>query len=247
MEFAVKLPGKDGNEGHPVWLPIDSKFPKENYERLLDAAKQSDPDAVQLAMKALADDMRRAAKNIREKYVSPPQTTDFAIMFLPTEGLYAEVLRQPGLHDQLSKYHVLATGPTTLAAILNSLRIGFRTLAIEKHSSEVWQVLGAVKTEFSKFGETLKRVKKHINSAANTIDDDLERRTRVMKRKLRDVEKLPQEEADELLGLTKGRSEAAEDENSDNEDNEGDEEEPAGEDTGALLGPPKTKSELSDE
>ena len=218
VEFAVKLPGKDGNEGQPVWLPMDSKFPRENYERLLDA---TDQNAVQLAAKALADDVRKAAKDISEKYVSPPHTTDFAIMFLPTEGLYAEVLRQPGLHDQLqSQYRVLATGPTTLAAILNSLRIGFRTLAIEKRSSEVWQVLGAVKTEFSKFGETLKRVKKHLNSAANTIDDDLERRTRVMKRKLREVEKLPQEEADELLGLTKGRSEATEDENSNNEGDE---------------------------
>ena len=174
VEFAVKIPGKDGNEGHPVWLPIDSKFLKENYERLLDVAKQSDRNAVQLAEKALADDVRKAAKDISEKYVSPPQTTDFAIMFLPTEGLYAEVLRQPGLHDQLqSQYRVLATGPTTLAALLNSLCIGFRTLAIEQRSSEVWQVLGAVKTEFFKFGETLKKVKKQLNSAAKTIDDDL--------------------------------------------------------------------------
>ena len=221
VEFAVKLPGKEGNEEHPVWLPIDSKFPKENYERLLGAAKQSDRNAVQSAEKALTDDVRKAAKDISGKYVSPPQTTDFAIMFLPTEGLYAEVLRQPGLHDQLqSQYRVLATGPTTLAALLNSLRIGFRTLAIEKRSSEVWQVLGAVKTEFFKFGEALKKVKKQLNSAAKTIDDDLGTRTRVMTRKLREVEELPQQETDNLLGLTNGRSEAAEDENSENEGDE---------------------------
>ncbi len=222
VEFAVKLPGKDGNERQSVWLPIDSKFPKENYERLLDAAKQSDLNAVQLATKALADDVRKAAKDISGKYVSPPQTTDFAIMFLPTEGLYAEVLRQPGLHDQLqSQYRVLVTGPTTLAALLNSLRIGFRTLAIEKRSSEVWQVLGAVKTEFSKFGETLKKVKKQLDGATKTIDDDLlGTRTRVMTRKLREVEELPQKETDNLLGLTKGGSEAAEDENLDNEGDE---------------------------
>ncbi len=221
VEFAVRLPGKDGNEGHPVWLPIDSKFPKENYERLLDAVKQSDPNAAQLAEKALTDDVRKAAKDISGKYVSPPQTTDFAIMFLPTEGLYAEVLRQPGLHDQLqSQYRVLVTGPTTLAALLNSLRIGFRTLAIEKRSSEVWQVLGAVKTEFFKFGEALKKVKKQLNSAAKTIDDDLGTRTRVMTRKLREVEKLPQQETDNLLGLTNGGREAAEDGNSENEGDE---------------------------
>ena len=221
VEFAVKLPGKEGNEERPVWLPIDSKFPKENYERLLDAAKQSDRNAVQAAEKALADDVRKAAKDISGKYVSPPQTTDFAIMFLPTEGLYAEVLRQPGLHDQLqSQYRVLATGPTTLAALLNSLRIGFRTLAIEKRSSEVWQVLGAVKTEFSKFGETLKKVKKQLDGAAKTIDDDLGTRTRVMTRKLREVEKLPQQETNKLLGLTNGGREAEKDENSENEGDE---------------------------
>ena len=221
VEFAVRLPGKDGNEGHPVWLPIDSKFPKENYERLLDAAKQSDRNAVQSAEEALAKDVQKAAKDISGKYVSPPQTTDFAIMFLPTEGLYAEVLRQPGLHDQLqSQYRVLATGPTTLAALLNSLRIGFSTLAIERRSSEVWQVLRAVKKEFSKFGDTLKKVKKQLNSAAKTIDDDLERRTRVMTQKLREVEKLPQQETNKLLGLTNGGREAAEDKNSENEGDE---------------------------
>ena len=221
VEFAVKLPGKDGNEGHPVWLPIDSKFPKENYERLLDAAKQSDRNAVQSAEKALADDVQKAAKDISGKYVSPPQTTDFAIMFLPTEGLYAEVLRQPGLHDQLqSQYRVLATGPTTLAALLNSLRIGFSTLAIEERSSEVWQVLRAVKKEFSKFGDTLKKVKKQLNSAAKTIDDDLGTRTRVMTRKLREVEKLPQQETNKLLGLTNGGREAEKDENSESEGDE---------------------------
>ena len=210
VEFAVKLPGKDGNEGHPVWLPIDSKFPKENYERLLDAAKQSDRNAVQSAEKALADDVRKAAKNISEKYVSPPQTMEFAIMFLPTEGLYAEVLRQPGLHDQLqSKYRVLATGPTTLAAFLNSLRMGFRTLAIEKRSSEVWKVLSAVKTEFSNFGTVLDKVKKQLDTASKSIDQT-GTRSRAIERTLNTVEQLPAgEDAGALLGLPKPQSEAS--------------------------------------
>ena len=210
VEFAVKLPGKDGNEGHPVWLPIDSKFPKENYERLLDAAKQSDRNAVQSAEKALADDVRRAAKDISEKYVSPPQTTEFAIMFLPTEGLYAEVLRQPGLHDQLqSKYRVLATGPTTLAAFLNSLRMGFRTLAIEKRSSEVWKVLSAVKTEFGKFGTVLDKVKKQLDTASESINQT-GTRSRAIERTLNTVEQLPAgEDAGALLGLPKTQSEAS--------------------------------------
>lgn len=210
VEFAVKLPGKDGNEGHPVWLPIDSKFPKENYERLLDAAKQSDRNAVQSAEKALADDVRRAAKDISEKYVSPPQTMEFAVMFLPTEGLYAEVLRQPGLHDQLqSKYRVLATGPTTLAAFLNSLRMGFRTLAIEKRSSEVWKVLSAVKTEFGKFGTVLDKVKNQLDTASKSIDQT-GRCSRAIERKLNTVEQLPAgEDAGALLGLPKTQSEAS--------------------------------------
>ena len=210
VEFAVKLPGKDGNEGHPVWLPIDSKFPKENYERLLDAAKQSDRNTVQSAEKALADDVRRAAKDISEKYVSPPQTMEFAIMFLPTEGLYAEVLRQPGLHDQLqSKYRVLATGPTTLAAFLNSLRMGFRTLAIEKRSSEVWKVLSAVKTEFGKFGTVLDKVKNQLDTASKSIDQT-GRHSRVIERTLNTVEQLPAgEDAGALLGLPKTQSEAS--------------------------------------
>ncbi len=210
VEFAVKLPGKDGNEGHPVWLPIDSKFPKENYERLLDAAKQSDRNTVQSAEKALADDVRKAAKDISEKYVSPPQTMEFAIMFLPTEGLYAEVLRQPGLHDQLqSKYRVLATGPTTLAAFLNSLRMGFRTLAIEKRSSEVWKVLSAVKTEFGKFGTVLDKVKKHLDTASESINQT-GTRSRAIERTLNTVEQLPAgEDAGALLGLPKTQSEAS--------------------------------------
>ena len=210
VEFAVKLPGKDGNEGHPVWLPIDSKFPKENYERLLDAAKQSDRNAVQSAEKALADDVRRAAKDISEKYVSPPQTMEFAVMFLPTEGLYAEVLRQPGLHDQLqSKYRVLATGPTTLAAFLNSLRMGFRTLAIEKRSSEVWKVLSAVKTEFGKFGTVLDKVKKQLDTASESINQT-GTHSRAIERKLNTVERLPAgEDAGALLELPKTQSETS--------------------------------------
>lgn len=204
VEFAVKLPGKDGVDGEPVWLPIDAKFPKEDYERLQDAAAQSDAEGVKAATNALAATLRRSAKDISEKYIAPPHTTDFAIMFLPTEGLYAEVLRLPGLHDELqSRYRILATGPTTLAALLNSLRIGFRTLAIEQRSSEVWQVLGAVKTEFGKFGDVLGKVKRQLNTAVSTLDQT-ERRTRAMDRKLQEVEKLPNEEASTLLSLNDG-------------------------------------------
>jgi len=201
VEFAVKLPGKDEDGGTPVWLPIDAKFPKEDYERLIEASERVDADAVKAATNGLLASVRKSAKDIHDKYIAPPKTTDFAIMFLPTEGLYAEVLRQPGLHDQLqSQYRVLVAGPTSLAAILNSLRIGFQTLAIEKRSSEVWHVLSAVKTEFGKFGGVLEKVKKQLNAAANTIDS-AEIRTRAMERKLRPVGELPVKEAKELLSL----------------------------------------------
>ena len=202
VEFAVKLPGRQGEQGgEPVWLPIDAKFPREDYERLLLASESADAEGVRAATNALAANVRKSAKDIHDKYLAPPRTTDFAIMFLPTEGLYAEVLRQPGLHDELqARYRVLATGPTTLAAMLNSLRVGFQTLAIEQRSHEVWAVLGAVKTEFGKFGQILDKVRKQLHTATDTIDKT-HVRTRAMERKLRSVEQLPAGEAVELLGL----------------------------------------------
>jgi len=204
VEFAVKLPGpKDGGE-QPVWLPIDAKFPKEDYERLVEASQQGDAEGVKKSTVALIAVIEKCAKDIRDKYINPPRTTDFAILFLPTEGLYAEVLRQPGFHDRMQqKYHVLPTGPTTLSAILNSLRIGFHTLAIERRSSEVWQILAAVKTEFGKFGEVLDKVQKQINAASNTLEQTAVR-TRVMENKLRHVETLPADTSGLVLGLPTG-------------------------------------------
>jgi DNA recombination protein RmuC len=185
-----------------VWLPIDAKFPKEDYERLVESAAAGDAEGVKRATNALAGSIEKCAKDIRDKYINPPRTTDFAIMFLPTEGLYAEVLRHPGLADTLQqKYHVLPTGPTTLAAILNSLRVGFHTLAIEKRSSEVWEVLAAVKTEFGKFGEVLEKVQDHLNMAAKTLDKTAVR-TRMMERKLRMVHEMPAGEAGRILEIT---------------------------------------------
>lgn len=191
VEYAVRLPGKDDTVDSSVWMPIDSKFPQEDYLRLVEAADAADIDAVQKATAALIRSVHGSAKEIRDKYIEPPKTTDFAIMFLPTEGLYAEVLRQPGQVEKIQQdYRVVIAGPTTLSAILNSLRIGFRTLAIEKRSSEVWKVLAAVKTEFGKFGDVLSRVKKQLDTASNTIDQTGVR-TRAMARKLREVEELP--------------------------------------------------------
>ena len=202
VEFAVRLPGGGAETKENVWLPIDAKFPQEDYQRLVSATESADADAVEQSLKALTRAIEQSAKSISEKYIAPPATTDFAIMFLPTEGLYAEVLRQPGLLEKLQQIHrVVVAGPTTLSAILNSLRMGFRTLAIEKRSSEVWQILAAVKTEFGKFGEVLTRVKKQLDTASNTIDQTGVR-TRVMEKKLRDVESLPVEEAGKLLELT---------------------------------------------
>ncbi len=207
VEYAVKLPGKDSDSQCPVWLPIDAKFPKEDYERLLEAAECADAETVKTASSSLVNAVRKAAKDIREKYIAPPATTDFAIMFLPTEGLYAEILRHPGLHDDLqARYRVLVAGPTTLSAILNSLRVGFQTLAIEKRSHEVWRVLGAVKSEFGKFGEVLERVKRQLHSTSNTIEK-AQTRTRAMERSLRDVEQLPDEEAHSLLELPEAEEE----------------------------------------
>lgn len=197
VEFALKLPGRD--DGVPVWLPIDAKFPHEDYDRLLAAQDAADAAGVEVAARELERRIRLEAQTIRDKYIAPPHTTDFAILFLPTEGLYAEVIRRPGLCEALQRdCRVSIMGPTTLAAHLNALQMGFRTLAIEKRSSEVWRVLGAVKTEFGKFGDVLKKVKSQLSAAANTLDD-AETRTRQMTRKLKDVEALPQDEAAALL------------------------------------------------
>jgi DNA recombination protein RmuC len=200
VEFAIKLPGAvDG--GPPVWMPIDAKFPKEQYERLVEAADRADADGVAKAGAELERAVRLEAKTICEKYVSPPQTTDFAILFLPTEGLYAEVMRRPGLADELQRtLRVMIAGPSTLSALLNSLQMGFRTLALEKRSSEVWQVLGAVKTEFGKFGDVLAATKTALERAAKNIEN-AEVRSRQMARKLKSVEALPSEAAQLMLGV----------------------------------------------
>ncbi|MBV8624894.1 MAG: DNA recombination protein RmuC [Herbaspirillum sp.] len=199
VEFAIRLPGAK-DDGTQVWMPIDAKFPKEQYERLVDAAERADADGVATAGRELERAVRSEAKTIAEKYLSPPLTTDFAILFLPTEGLYAEVMRRPGLSDELQRTHrVTIAGPSTLSALLNSLQMGFRTLALEKRSSEVWQVLGAVKTEFGKFGEVLASTKSALERVAKNIDQ-AETRTRQMTRKLKSVEALPAENAQKLLG-----------------------------------------------
>ena len=201
VDFAIRLPGKsaDHKDGPPLWLPIDAKFPREDYDRLLDAHERADAPAMELHAKAIEVQLRKEARSIRDKYVAPPHTTDFAILFLPTEGLYAEALRRPGLSEALqSEYKVMMAGPTTLLATLNSLQMGFRTLALEKRSAEVWEVLGAVKTEFSKFGDVLARTKKKLKEAGDTIDQ-AEVRSRAMVRQLRSVEALPESRSAELL------------------------------------------------
>ncbi|MES2316180.1 MAG: DNA recombination protein RmuC [Pseudomonadota bacterium] len=199
VEFAIKLPGQVEG-GIPVWLPIDAKFPKEQYERLVDAAERADADGVAQGGRELERAVRLEAKTICDKYLSPPLTTDFAILFLPTEGLYAEVMRRPGLADDLQRQlRVSIAGPSTLSAILNSLQMGFRTLALEKRSSEVWQVLGAVKTEFGKFGDVLTQTKLSLERAAKNIEN-AEVRSRQMARKLKSVEALPSEAAQLMLG-----------------------------------------------
>ena len=190
VEFAIKLPGQ-GGDAMPVWLPIDAKFPKEEYERLVAAQDAADLDAIQTASVALGRALELQARTIAAKYIAPPHTTDFAILFVPTEGLYAEILRVPGLLDRLHGLRINVAGPSTLAALLNSLQMGFRTLAIEQRSSEVWQVLRAVKTEFGKFGESLASVKKSLESASNKLGST-EVRTRAMLRNLKSVEALPE-------------------------------------------------------
>ncbi len=197
VEFAIRLPGRDA-EG-VVWLPLDAKFPTEDYQRLQEAQDAADPVAVEVAAKALEARIRLEARTIAEKYVEPPATTDFGLLYLPFEGLYAEVLRRPGLFEALQRdYRVTLCGPTTLSALLNSLQMGFRTLAIEKRSSEVWQVLGAVKSEFGRFAEVLARTKAQLQTVTNSIDA-AETRTRQIERKLKDVEALPGAETPPLI------------------------------------------------
>ena len=200
VDFAIKLPGKS-DHGEPLWLPIDAKFPNEDYERLLDAQGRADVLGAESAGKALEARIRLEAKSITEKYVEPPHTTDFAILFLPTEGLYAEVLRRPGLMQALQRDHrITLAGPTTLLAMLSSLQMGFRTLALEKRSSEVWQVLGAVKTEFGKFGGVLAKVKSQTETVLKTLDS-AETRSRAMGRALKKVEALPEAQVPALIPL----------------------------------------------
>jgi DNA recombination protein RmuC len=189
VEFAIKLPGDEN--GAPVWLPIDAKFPMEHYDRLAAAQEKGDPAAVETAIKTLETQLKRCAKDICEKYINPPNTTDFALMFLPSEGLYAEAIRRVGLVQNVQRdCRVTFVGPTTLAALLNSLQMGFRTLAIQKRSSEVWNLLAAVKTEFGKFGESLSAVKEKIDQASRKMED-VDVRSRAITKKLRDVEELP--------------------------------------------------------
>ena len=202
VDFAIKLPGK-ADDGTPLWLPIDAKFPNEDYERLLDAQGRAHVADAEAAGKALEMRIRLEAKSIAEKYIEPPYTTDFAILFLPTEGLYAEVLRRPGLMEALQREHrITLAGPTTLLAMLSSLQMGFRTLALEKRSSEVWQVLGAVKTEFGKFGDVLAKVKSQTEGVLKTLDN-AEVRSRAMGRALKKVEALPDAQVPHLIPMDK--------------------------------------------
>ncbi len=201
VEFAIRLPGRGAPGSAPLWLPLDAKFPREDYERLLEAQDRADVAAVDAAGKAIEQRLRVEARTIAEKYLAPPHTADFAILFLPTEGLYAEALRRPGLFEALQREHrVMLAGPTTLLATLNSLQMGFRTLALEQRSSEVWQVLGAVKTEFAKFGDVLAKTKKKLEEAGNTISS-VETRTRMMGRALKSVESMPEAQAQALLPI----------------------------------------------
>jgi len=207
VDFAIKLPGRAA-DGVPVWLPLDAKFPREDYERLIDASERGDIAAIEVAGRALEVAVKAQAKSIRDKYVEPPHTTDFGLMFLPTEGLYAEVLRRPGLADTLQRdYRITIAGPTTLTALLNSLQMGFKTLAIEQRSSEVWQVLGAVKTEFGKFGEVLDKVSEKLEQAQKQIEQTGVR-SRAIQKQLRGVEAMPVVEAGKILGALPGVDDA---------------------------------------
>jgi DNA recombination protein RmuC len=198
VDFAIRFPGRNP-DGTPVWLPVDAKFPRDDYERLLDAQDRADPAAADIAARALESRIRTEAKSIGDCYLCPPQTTDFAILFLPVESLYAEVLRRPGLMDGLQRdYRVTLAGPTTLLAMLNSLHMGFRTLALEQQASEVWKVLGAVKTEFERYGKWVETIREQVDRAAKTLET-ADTRTRQMRRALKVVEALPEGEAQGLL------------------------------------------------
>jgi len=198
VDFAIRFPGRS-EDGTPVWLPVDAKFPRDDYERLLDAQDRADPAAADIAARALESRIRAEAKSIAESYLCPPQTTDFAILFLPIESLYAEVLRRPGLMDSLQRdYRVTLAGPTTLLAMLNSLHMGFRTLALEKQASEVWKVLGAVKTEFERYGNWVEKIREQVRKASDTLDT-AHTRTNQMRRALKVVEALPEGQAQALL------------------------------------------------
>ena len=219
VDIAVRLPGRSSDDT-PVWLPIDSKFPREDYERLLDAQEQGDAEGVRLQGIQLERAVRVQAKSICDKYIVPPHTTDFAVMFLPTEGLYAEVIRRPGLVDLLQREHrVVVAGPTTVTALLNSLQMGFRTLAIEKRSSEVWGLLGAVKSEFGKFAGIPEKAEKQITTVGRSIGE-ASRKTRTIERRLRGVESLASEQAQSLLGDLAEGDAVAEEEGSDGEGDE---------------------------
>ena len=200
VEFAIRLPGQSADAQHVVWLPVDAKFPKEDYERLNSALEDGDKPAADAARKALELRVRAEARTIKEKYIEPPHTTDFALLFLPLEGLYAEVLRVPDIVESLQRDHrVVLAGPTTLAALLNALQMGFRSLAIEKRTSEIWQVLGAVKTEFAKYNDVLQKVREKLQQATNVVEK-AEVRTRAITKQLRKVEELPEPQAIALLG-----------------------------------------------
>ena len=201
VEFAIKLPGKDGSK-EPVYLPIDAKFPKDVYEQYIDAYEEGDTALIESTSRQLETTIKRMAKDIHDKYIEPPYTTDFAIMFLPFENIYAEVIRRTALVETLQKdFKIVVTGPTTLGAILNSLQMGFRTLAIQKRTGEVWSVLGAVKTEFGKFGGMLEKVQKNLQSAGDHLEEVMGKRTRAIERKLRQVEALPAEESQRMLNM----------------------------------------------
>lgn len=203
VDFAIRFPGR-GDDGAPVWLPIDAKFPRDDYERLIDAHERADAGGAELAAKALEARIRTEAKSIADNYLAAPHTTDFAILFLPVESLYAEVLRRPGLMDAVQRQHrVTLAGPTTLLAMLNSLHMGFRTLALERQASEVWKVLGAVKTEFERYGEWVARIKEQVAKASDTLDK-ADTRARQMRLALRKVEALPEAQAQALLPPTAG-------------------------------------------
>ncbi len=199
VEYAIRLPG-DGDV--PVWLPVDAKFPVEDYERLVDASQRGDVDAVEVAAKAIEVVIRGSARTICEKYFHSPHSTEFAVLFLPTEGLFAEVIRRPGLVDTLQReWHIMVAGPTTLVSLLVSLRVGFRSLTIQRHSNEVWKVLAAVKTEFGKFGSILDKVGKKLRETQDVLESEVGVRRRAMDRKLREIEVLPEIEAVSVLDL----------------------------------------------